>query len=67
MQEYFGIFLAHMKQSVLKHLPEGFQSMIRQHDATSQGCDTKTEPDLDATVFCSVLRHCDTVDLDDEG
>lgn len=56
----------HLKDAVLAHMPEEFNSLVRQSNV-SEGHDMLSAPNLDAHVFVRVLEDRGAVNLDPEG
>ncbi len=66
MQDYFIKTGLHLKDAVTAHLPEEFNSLVRQSNV-SEGHDMLSAPDLDAHVFVRVLEDRGAINLDPEG
>jgi hypothetical protein len=56
----------HLKDAVLAHMPEEFNSLVRQSNV-SEGHDMLSAPNLEAHVFVRVLEDRGAVNLDPEG
>ena len=56
----------HMRENILGRLPEGFQELTQQSEASAPN-DTFPQPNLDKHVFCRVLEDRGTVDLGNDG
>lgn len=56
-----------MKEAVLQHFPENFQSVLKQHSIISTEKDIMPAPNLDAYVFVRVLADCGQVAMDPSG
>ena len=56
-----------MKEAVLQHFPENFQSVLKQHSIVSTEKDIMPAPNLDAYVFVRVLADCGQVAMDPSG
>lgn len=56
----------HMKNTVLNHMPQSFQSLVYQSSASTTK-DMVPKPQLDAHVFCQVNEDLGSVDLDNDG
>lgn len=65
-QEYFVMIGKHLKEAVLEHLPESFQSLVKE-SANSETKDTIPTPDFDVHVFCRVLEDCGHIPIDSQG
>ena len=66
VQDYFIKTGLHLKDAVTAHLPEEFNSLVRQSNV-SEGHDMLSAPDLDAHVFVRVLEDRGAITLDPEG
>ncbi|CAL8464662.1 g4197 [Coccomyxa elongata] len=65
-KDYFIKTGLHLKDAVTAHLPEEFNSLVRQSNV-SEGHDMLSAPDLDAHVFVRVLEDRGAINLDPEG
>ncbi|EIE19067.1 GINS complex, Sld5 component [Coccomyxa subellipsoidea C-169] len=65
-KDYFVKTGLHLKDAVLSHLPEEFNSLVRQSNV-SEGHDMLSAPNLDAHAFVRVLEDRGAVNLDPEG
>ncbi|KAK9904920.1 hypothetical protein WJX75_005594 [Coccomyxa subellipsoidea] len=65
-KDYFVKTGLHLKDAVLAHMPEEFNSLVRQSNV-SEGHDMLSAPNLEAHVFVRVLEDRGAVNLDPEG
>ncbi|KAK9826391.1 hypothetical protein WJX81_006951 [Elliptochloris bilobata] len=66
-QDYFYEEGRGVKEAVLQHMPENFQSVLKQHSKLSLEKDIMPAPNLDAYVFVRVLADCGQVAMDAAG
>jgi GINS complex subunit 4 len=65
-EDYFVLIGSHLKQSVARHLPEAFSSLVRQASAHPSK-DMVPAPHVDRHVFCRVMEDRGEVEVDEEG